>query len=134
MIALLDKLKKIAAVVDAEKPKLHFFALVHRVDTPDRWDLLVSSDKLEPWSMEALKYIVGHLKKELTAEEIIRISQVVALPRDNKVIASLNQNRQIRSGELSVLQPADRFDRAYIIWPAGEARQAVQRRTRGSAA
>lgn len=134
MTAMLDKLKRIAAIVDAEKPKLHFFALVHRVDTPDRWDLLVSSDKLEPWSMEALKYIVGRLKKELTAEEMIRISQVVALPPDNKVIASLNENRRIRTGELSFLHPADRFDRAYVIWPLENARQAMQGKSRHPAA
>jgi len=134
MTSILEKLKKIAENVNAEKPRLHFFALVHRVDAPDRWDLLVSSDKLEPWSMDALKYVVAHLKKTLTADEITRISQVVVLPRDSKVISSLNQNPQIQAGELSLLHRADRFDQAYVVWPADMARQHVHGKSRHPAA
>ena len=43
-IKLRNKLKRVAEIVAKEKPKLHFFGLVHRVDVPDRWDLRVSSD------------------------------------------------------------------------------------------
>jgi hypothetical protein len=134
MTSILEKLKKVAERVNAEKPELHFFALVHRVDAPDRWDLLVSSDKLEPWSMDALKYIVGHLKKVLSADEITRIAQVVVLPRDSKVISSLNHNPQVQAGELSFLHPADRFDQAFVIWPADLAHQHVQGKSRHPAA
>src|SRR5271154_6971447 len=103
--SLRNKLKKVAAIVAAEKPKLHFFGLIHRVDVPDRWDLLVSSDKLAPWSMEALNYIADHLKKVLTAKEIISIAQIVALPRNNSVIASLTKGERIDSGEITGLHP-----------------------------
>ena len=117
-IKLRNKLKRVAEIVAKEKPKLHFFGLVHRVDVPDRWDLLVSSDKLAPWSMEALKYIAGQLKKALTADEIIRIARIVALPRNNAVIASLAKSDAIDSDEIEGLHPADNFDQTITIWPA----------------
>jgi hypothetical protein len=113
-----EKLKKIAAEIAREKPTLHFFGLVHRVDAPDRWDLLVSSDKLAPWSMPALKYIAERLQKLLTANEIVQIARVVALPPDNDVILQLLESPQDRRGDVSFLRPAERFDRALRIWPA----------------
>jgi hypothetical protein len=125
MNAFVKKLSRIAADMAAEKPKLHFFGLVHRADAPDLWDLLVSSDKLEPWSMQALRYVAARLKKVLTAEELVKISRIVVLPRKNKAITALTQNPQIRLGEISFLHPADRFDQAVVIWPAEKARQEV---------
>jgi hypothetical protein len=133
MNTLLERLKKVASIVNAERPKLHFFGLVHPVDAPDGWDLLVSSDRLEPWSMEALRYIVGRLKKALTAKEMVRIAQVVVLPRNHKAIAGLRQNQQIRPGELTFLRPADRFDQAIVIWAENGARRA-QHATKRTAA
>ena len=134
MTAMLEKLKRVAETVNSERPKLHFFALVHRVDAPDRWDLLVSADKLKPWSMDALKYVAALLKTELTVDEIVRIAQVVVLPRDSKVIISLSEDRQVQPGELTFLHPSDRFDQAYVIWPAAEVRQSLHGNSRHPAA
>ena len=48
-------LEKAADIVAREKPTLHFFGLVHRVDgLPHRWDLLVSSDQLKPVGFESV--------------------------------------------------------------------------------
>jgi hypothetical protein len=125
MKVLLNKLKKMATRLAKEKPKLHLFALVHRVEAPDRWDLLVSSDKLAPWSMNALNYIVPRLKKALTIEEIIKISQVVVLPPTNAVVTSLANYAHTETGDISGLYPTDRFDRVYVIWPLSEQSKAV---------
>jgi hypothetical protein len=121
MKPLRDKLEAVARKLDEDKPKLHLFALVHRVDAPeDRWDLLVSSDQLAPWSMEALKYIADLLKGALTTGEIIKISQVVALPPTNELVTSLAQNAQADPGDISNLRPTDRFDHRFVIWPLSE--------------
>jgi hypothetical protein len=126
MKVLLSKLKKVATKLAADKPKLYLFALVHRVEAPaDRWDLLVSSDQLEPWSMGSLKYVVGLLKKALTIEEIVRISQVVALPPTNEIVTSLSGNSQTEPGDISDLHPTHRFDRRFVIWPLSEISHAV---------
>jgi hypothetical protein len=114
---LIEKLQKVAQAVEQEKPELHFFGLVHRNDTPDRWDLLVSSDQLVPWSFAALNYIAGHLQKILTTEERVRIAQIVALPRNHPLLKDLNEQDQILPGGPGGLHPMDQPDQAIVIWP-----------------
>mgnify|MGYP001411273459 CR=1 FL=1 len=115
---LVKKLQKLAAVVDAEK-QLYFFGLVQTESGPaDRWDILVSAKKLAPWSTEAIKYIAELLRKRLTAAEMIQISQVVALPRDNELIASLRQDGRIGPGRIRGLHPMEHPTEAVVIWPA----------------
>jgi len=116
---MIERLTKVAEVVADEKKNLHFFGLVHRTNAMhDRWDLLVSSDKLTAWSHEALKYIVEKLKKvgKLPADDMVRIARIVALPPNNKVI-DLIEDERVPPGKLSVLHHADRFDQALVIWP-----------------
>jgi hypothetical protein len=126
MSSFFDKLNRLAKVVARERPKLYFFGLVHRIEAPhDRWDLLLSSEKLEPWSMDALKYVAAHLKEELTDEEIIRISQIVALPKDHPVILALSKNGDHVPGDIDGLRPADDFDQIYVLWPAKKSNRAA---------
>jgi hypothetical protein len=124
---LKEKLEGLAEDLNAAKSKLHFLGLVHRVDAPDRWDLLVSSDQLAPWSMEALRYVSERLQKILTPEELVQISRVVALPRNYDLIAKLSRNDQQRAGELQFLHPSESFDRAIVIWPANRTQAPVRR-------
>lgn len=120
-----EKLEKIAIRISQEKPRLHFLGLVHRTGAlHDRWDLLVSSDKLAPWTMEALNYVVDQLKKVLTSDELIRIARVIALPRDNPVIASLLRDRQSSTNPIGFPQ-RDRFDEQDVIWPLGDTKEAA---------
>ena len=112
MNRLLDKLKKVAVRVDQEKG-LEFFGLVHRADV-DVWDLIVSSPRLEPWSMAALEYVAGHLRKALTVQEMVKISQIAVLPPDHKVIRWLSRDELIVPGRLANVHDAD-FDQAFII-------------------
>jgi len=121
-----DKLTRVAEEIAADKPELHFFGLVHRAEAPDRWDLLVSSDQLVPWSMKALNFVVEHLKKILTTEEMVQIAQVVALPRDNKIIQSLKRNPRAWHGSLNDARP--RIDEAVVIWPMKESREVIRSR------
>ena len=57
------------------------------------------------------------LRKRLTAAEMIQISQVVPLPRDNELIASLRQEG-IGPGRIRGLHPMDYPAEAVVIWPA----------------
>jgi hypothetical protein len=126
---LVVKLNAIAPIIDAEKPQLRLLALVHRDNAPhDRWDLLVSSDQLVPWSVEAISYIVGLLKKELTVEDMIRIARVVALPTDNALVNDLlAHDSTVPWYPLSALHPMDRFDDPpEVIWPRKNAMQTAQ--------
>jgi len=116
--ALLKKLKKIANVVDAEK-QLHFFAVVHDdSEPPDRWDVLVSAEKLAPWSTEAIQYIARLLRRELTDQEMVQIEQVVPLPQDNELVRSLSENECTPARRIRGLHPIDHFDDVVVIWSA----------------
>ena len=116
MKTLIEKVKKLASILVAEKPKLHFLALVHRVGAPEGWDVVIASDQLAPRAMDALDYVAERLKKVLSLNELIQISRIVVLPRNHEVIAELMQN-YAGSGVLTHLFPASGFDRAVIIWP-----------------
>lgn len=112
------KLKRVAQTIDSEK-LLYFFAAVHHdLLPPNRWDVLVSAKGLVPWSIEAIDYVGGLLKKELTSQEFIQIAQVVALPRDNELIASLSSSGEVPEGAVRGLHPLDRPDEAVVIWSA----------------
>jgi hypothetical protein len=118
---LAEKLERVAAAVAKEKPTLHFFGLVARPSgPPDHWDLLVSSDQLVPWSLDAIHYLVNRLKKALTLSEFVRIARVVALPKDSEFIADL------RAGEnghrFRRVRPSEVPEQAVIIWPQRPAR------------
>ena len=109
--------------IAAEKPTLHFFGLVQRAEAPpDRWDRLLSSDQLKPWSMEAIRFVVDHLRqRRLAANEMVRISQIVPLPRDNALIRDLLQHTQIVTGRIRGLHPMDYPEDVVVLWPMTEA-------------
>ena len=127
MNTLYDKLEIVADIIATEKPDLHFFGLVHRLEAPDRWDLLVSAGQLEPWTLKSLNYVVGRLRKVLTDEEMVRIARVVAMPKDNEVIRWLSHTDQVQPRKLSILND-DRFDRVWVIRREGSVRDAVAQR------
>lgn len=119
------KLQKIAEAVDAEK-QLYFFGLVqNEAGPPDRWDILVSAKGLAPWRTESIRYIAELLRKRLTAGELIQISQVVPLPRENKLIAALVQNGHVPTGTIRGLHPMDYPQEAVVIWPAKDSPRAA---------
>lgn len=121
-MTMFDKLGSVAARVDKDKG-LYFFAVVHPTDgLHDRWDLLVSSPNLEPWSMDALRYVSSLLQKALTVGEIVRISRIVVLPRDNQVIASIMANDQVQARRLTSLHD-EQFDRVFLVHPVVQEHQ-----------
>ena len=125
-VKLIEKLRKIASDIAQEKPKLHLVGLVHRVDAPPGdWDLLVSSDKLDPWNIDSIKYVVGQLKRRLRPAEMMSIATVVPLPRNNALVARLIQDDDGLLSSVHGLHPMDRIEQAVVIWPLKHARRPV---------
>jgi|HubBroStandDraft_5_1064220.scaffolds.fasta_scaffold493257_1 hypothetical protein len=110
MTKFIEKLKEIAETVAEQKPVLRFFGLVESEDVPNHWDLLVCSDKLTPYSLQALKYIGGLLLKTLTSEEMLRIARFVVLGRDDETIAALLEDQQ-----------SEHVNGSIVLWPMREA-------------
>jgi hypothetical protein len=121
-----DKLKSVARAIADDRPKLHFFGLVHPVEAPnDRWDLLVSSDKLTPWNADSIRYVVNLLNEQLSPEEIVKIATVVTLPKDNDVVVALSKGVANSSNGIRGLRPIDDFDGVEVIWPAKKSGRAA---------
>ena len=117
-----EKLELVARQVDREKG-LYFFAVVHPIDgLHDRWDLLVSSPGLKPWSTSSLRYIAGLLQERLRIDDIVKVSRIVVLPRDNDVVSSLMENEQIRTGRTTPAND-DEFDRVVLLYPTRSERR-----------
>src|SRR5690349_18673258 len=116
MNSFLQNLKRVAAALDRGRGPLAVLAIVHRIGAPDRWDLIVSSAGLQPWTMDALNYTNKHLQRELTSEQMIRIARIVVLPADNEVVGWL---LELSDSGLGVLSNglSDRFDNALVVWP-----------------
>ncbi len=114
-----DKLEKAARAIAAEKPILHFVGLAQRADVPpDRWDLLASSDQLEPWSIDSIRYIVEKLRQNgFKPADMVRIARIAVLPTDNKLIRRLIESDEPFAEPIPGLHPMDYPDRAYVVWP-----------------
>jgi hypothetical protein len=124
---LRKKLEKVAEIVDAEK-RLDFFGVVRRDSLPfERWDVIVSARRLIPWSTDAITYVAGLLRRNLTDREIINIAQVVALPRNNELIKSLGEDARTPSQRIRGLHPMDHFDEVEVIWSAKDSSQEASR-------
>jgi hypothetical protein len=124
MKTLFKKLELVATRVEREKG-LYLLAVVHPVGgLHDRWDLLICSPELEPWSTDAMRYMAALLQDVLRVEDIVRIARIVVLPRDNDVVAALLSNDQIQPGKLT--DPHDeRFDRVFLVLPTPHDQQSA---------
>jgi hypothetical protein len=113
------KFHKIARIVDADKQLYFFGVLQHETGPWDRWDVVVSAKKLRPRSIAAIEYLAKLLKKELSLQELIQIAQVVALPRDHEVIASLSHDDPIWT-KVRRVRSLGHSEEAVVFFPVNE--------------
>jgi hypothetical protein len=81
---MIDKHKYKKAVDELEPRfgKFILFAVFLREDAPDRWDLLVSSARLEEEKLLGLSEFAKELKRIVGEEEFKKLSRIVTLNRD----------------------------------------------------
>jgi hypothetical protein len=121
MIRWMSKLEKMATVIAKEKPTLHFMGLVPHHELPDRWHLLISSDKLDNRRMESLHYVVALLGKHLTLKNRVKVSRIVIMPHDKAFIKTITEPGEFKAGRLQSLYPYDPPDEVIVLWPAKSA-------------
>jgi hypothetical protein len=91
---------------------------VRRENISDRWDLLVSSGKLAPWSSDAIKYIDAQLKESLTRNENLQIAIIVPLPKNNAIVTETLKLGSVPPVDyVKGLHPNDYFSDRILIWP-----------------
>ncbi len=113
-----EKLSELAEKIAKAKRPLHFMALVHRENMADRWDLLISSDQLSPWSLDAIRYVDSELKKTLTSEEGLTIATIVPLAKDNEIVVQALKHGNVPPPVLvDGLHPSDYYNQWVLLWP-----------------
>lgn len=118
MKQIVEKLQKEEAIMAKEKGPFNLFALFLREDAPDKWDLLVAADWVDRDKGNAIKYVASKIQEILTKEELLSLSRIVIIEKDNPALAALNSafhvtqsSVEIKNSNLFGLQ----INHAYLI-------------------
>lgn len=90
MKKLAEKLRNIEIELSKENGDFELFALFLREDAPDKWDLIISSDWARKDKKSALNTIVAKIQKILNAEEIVKLSRIIILNKDDAALNALH--------------------------------------------
>ena len=89
---IVKKLAKLEEEIAQEKSeKFLLFALFLREDAPGVWDLLVSAHWAEKDEYGAIKYLADKIKEHLKPEEILKLSRIVVIQRQNRYMHELKE-------------------------------------------
>lgn len=88
---LIDKFIKIENVISSAKGPFDLFGLFLRDDSPDRWDLVISSKWTEKDKKATLDYVSNVLKANLSTSELINLSKIVIIDRKNPTLNVIHE-------------------------------------------
>jgi hypothetical protein len=112
------KLLPLSQSIAQEKGPFELFALFLRDDAPELWDLLVSASWITDDKEGALRYLAGKLTTILTDQELVMLSRIVIIDKDNPALEALHRAVHV---ENSIVEVQDneffgmRIKHAYII-------------------
>lgn len=109
----LDKLINMEKDLSEEKGKFRLFAFFLRENSPGVWDLVVSAAWIDKDKSKALKFIVNKVQKYLNKNEILQLSRIVIIDKNNslKAIKTEHSIIEIKNSNFFGLQ----IKEAYII-------------------
>jgi hypothetical protein len=90
MNELVQKMAEIEKHLASQNGSFKLFALFLRDGSPDKWDVLVSADWINADKRQALKIIVQQLTTKLNKDELISLSRVVVIDKDNQGLSEIN--------------------------------------------
>jgi hypothetical protein len=94
----LEKLMAMEREVAAEKGCFRFFALLLREDSPGKWDLLVSAPWLDANQSDGMSYLAKQVQTRLDTEELLSISRLVFIGKDNPGLQAILRTVHIQHG------------------------------------
>ena len=100
---LIEKFQRMEMRISRERGPFTLFALFLPEDAANLWDLVVSA----PWAdgdneSEARWYLVRELQKELTTQEILRLSRTVFIPSTFEGLEELYEEHPVEHGKVIV--------------------------------
>ena len=122
MNEIIEKIKSIVNALEKEHGPLLICALFLRDGDLERWDIIISSSWLNPTEMQSYKIIASKLRKSLSESELVQLSRIVILNKDDPVVSYLQNLKTISNGgfiELSANELSEKFKftikRAYLL-------------------
>jgi len=118
MLTLFEKIAAVAAETARERGAFTLFAIMHRADAPDWWDLVVAAPWLDAEGMKDYRYFARKLGKFLDWDQTPRLSHVSILKLDNPVVRALLASRDLEVGKVCAInEPAGpvEFDKGFLV-------------------
>ncbi len=113
-----EKLRDIEKEISESKGPFELFALFLREDAPGKWDLLISSDWARSDKKAAINYIVKKIREVFSDKEMLMLSRLVILDKDDASLKALHGAVQVEHG-LAEVSDSNFFDlaikHAYLI-------------------
>ena len=98
MKELVEKLKNVERTISEEKGEFELFGLFLRDDAPDKWDIVISSDWARQNKKDSINYLVDKIKTEITKEEMLKLSRLVVLDKDDAALNALHSAMHVEHG------------------------------------
>jgi len=92
------KLQLVEKILSDAKGGFELFALFLREDSPNKWDLLISSDWARNNKKASLQLIIKEIQKVLSNQEQVMLSRVIVLDKDDDALKALHGGIQVEHG------------------------------------
>ena len=87
----IEILRKLQNLIKKEKGEVYLLAAFEHEEIQDRWDIIVSAEKLEADRLNSVRFVVDKLKTLLNKEEIVKVSKVVLFDKNDKLIQDIRK-------------------------------------------
>lgn len=92
------KLKQVENELSNTKGPFELFGLFLREDAPNKWDLLISADWARGKKKESINLIVQEIKKVLSNQEMLMLSRIVILDKDDAAMKTIHSAMHVEHG------------------------------------
>jgi hypothetical protein len=123
----IEKFKAIEKEIADQRGGLVLFGLFKREDSPGKWDVVISAPWVGKSRREALDYVIGVMRSQLSPEEMISLSRIVVLKPSEEFVKEVNSIVRVEHGRAElrdVVLNGMAMTHAYIITSRPEDRAA----------
>jgi len=93
-----EKLQKVEKSLSESKGQFELFAMFLRENSPDKWDLLISADWARANKKASINTIIEEIRKELTNQELLMLSRIIILDKNNAALKAIHQEMHVKHG------------------------------------
>jgi hypothetical protein len=94
----IEKIQRVEKSLSKSKGQFELFALFLREDSPDKWDLLISAEWARANKKASINTIIEELRKELSDQELLMLSRIIILDKDDAALKAIHQAMRVEHG------------------------------------